>query len=50
MKLALNPPILEFTNYGLQTWISRITQLHYSFSLPIKDVLLLSHGNKVIPF
>jgi len=52
MKLALNLPILEFTNNGLQTWISRITQLRslYSFSPPIKDVLLLSHRNMVIPF
>jgi len=52
MKLALNQPILEFTNNGLQTWICRITQLreYYSFSPPIKDVLLLSHGNMVINF
>jgi len=52
VRLALNPLILEFTNNGLRTWISRITQLHsvYSFGPPIKDVLLLSHGNMVIPF
>ena len=52
MKLALNQLILEFTNNGLRTWISRTPQLHShdSFSPPIKDVLLLSHGNMVIPF
>jgi len=52
MKLALNQPILEFTNNSLQTWISRIAQLHHlsSFSSPIEDILLLSHGNMVIPF
>jgi len=50
MKLALSPLILEFTNNGLQTWIGRIDQLHpLRFRLPIKDVLLLSHGNMVIP-
>ena len=52
MKLALNQPIIEFTNNGLKTWISRITQLHelYRFKYPIENVLLLSHGNMVIPF
>jgi len=52
MKLALNLPILEFTNNGLQTWISRVTQLHdfFYFRLPIQNVLLLSHGNMVNPF
>jgi len=51
MRLALNQPILEFTNNGLQTWIGRSTHLHnwFDFNLPIKDVLLLSHGNMVIP-
>ena len=52
MRLALNQPILEFTNNGLQTWISCITQLHISdsFYSLIEGVLHLSHGNMVIPF
>ena len=50
MKLALNPPIIKFTKNGLKPWISHITELHASFSLPIKDVLLLSHNNMVIRF
>ena len=52
MKLALNHLIDEFTNNGLKTWISHITQLHdllYTFRSPIEDVLLLSHKHKVIP-
>ena len=50
MKLALNPPILEFMNNGLKTWISRRTRLRAVRTLAIKDVLLLSRGNMVILF
>jgi hypothetical protein len=52
MKLALTQSIIEFTNNGLQTWMSRITQIHsgYRFSSPIEDILLLSRGNMVICF
>ena len=51
MKLALNQPILQFTNDGLQTWISRITRVTiFDFSNPIRAILLLSTGNVVIPF
>ena len=52
MKLALNPPIIEFTNNGLKTWLSRITHPQIRsdyFHSPIKDILLLSHENTVIP-
>ena len=51
MKLALNRPIHEFTDNGLKTWISQITNIHHlRISSPIKDVLLLSHGKRVILF
>ena len=57
MKLALDRPVHEFTDDGLKTWISRITYIHpwplyghTKFSSAIEDVLLLSHGNRVIPF
>ena len=52
MKLALNLPIIEFAHFDLETWIGCITRIHgsYSFMSPIKDVLLVSHGNKVLPF
>ena len=57
MKLALDRPIHEFTDDGLKTWISRITHIHpdsllstMSFGSAIEGVLLLSHGNRVIPF
>ena len=56
MKLALNGRINEFTDNGLKTWISRITHIHpelffslTNFSSAIEDVLLLSHGKRVIP-
>ena len=53
MTLALNPPILEFMNNGLKTWISRCTQPRKRGGMSliaIKDVLLLSRKNMVILF
>ena len=56
MKLALDRPIHEFKDNGLKIWISRITHIHpklffspTNFSSAIEDVLLLSHGKRVIP-
>ena len=52
MKLALDRPIHKFMDNSLKTWISRITHIHprFGFSSSIEDVLLLSHGKRVIPF